>query len=126
MFIFERGRDRDRVKVGEGQREPETQNLKQAPGSELWPLSTEPDAGLKLRNPEILTWAEVGCSTDRATVDGVSGYRVESVRSGPVLPLLVMKHVTSGQALDFLTLTKDVEELGWLVCSVRMMVAGDG
>ena len=29
MFIFERG---DRVQVGEGQRETETQNLKPAPG----------------------------------------------------------------------------------------------
>ena len=31
MFIFER----ERVRAGEGQRERETQNLKQAPGSEL-------------------------------------------------------------------------------------------
>ena len=31
MFIFER----DRAQVGEGQRESETQNPKQAPGSEL-------------------------------------------------------------------------------------------
>ena len=34
MFIFERERETDRAQVGEGQRE-ETQNLKQAPGSEL-------------------------------------------------------------------------------------------
>ena len=33
-------------------RERETQNLKQAPGSEL---SAEPDAGLELRNHEIMT-----------------------------------------------------------------------
>ena len=33
MFIFER--ERDRAEVGKGQREKETQNLKQAPGSEL-------------------------------------------------------------------------------------------
>ena len=33
MFIFER--DRDRVQAGDGQREKETQNPKQAPGSEL-------------------------------------------------------------------------------------------
>ena len=31
MFIFER----DRAQVGEGQRKMETENLKQAPGSEL-------------------------------------------------------------------------------------------
>ena len=33
MFIFET--ERDRAQVGEGQREGDTQNLKQAPGSEL-------------------------------------------------------------------------------------------
>ena len=42
MFIFERAR------VGEGQREKETQNLKQAPG-------TEPDVGLKPTNCKIMT-----------------------------------------------------------------------
>ena len=50
-FIFER--DRDRARVGERQRERETQNLKQTPGSEL--VCTEPDAGLKLTNHEIMT-----------------------------------------------------------------------
>ena len=35
MFIFEIERERDRVQAGEEQRERETQNLKQAPGSEL-------------------------------------------------------------------------------------------
>lgn len=36
MFIyFFRERERDRVRAGEGQRETHTQNLKQAPGSEL-------------------------------------------------------------------------------------------
>ena len=39
----------------EGQRERETQNPKQAPGSELQAVSTEPNAGLKLRNHEIMT-----------------------------------------------------------------------
>ena len=34
---------------GEGQREGDTQNLKQAPGN------TEPDAGLELTNCEIMT-----------------------------------------------------------------------
>ena len=37
----------------ETERERETQNLKQAPGSEL--SSTEPDVGLKLMNHEIMT-----------------------------------------------------------------------
>ena len=36
LFIFERERERERASMGkEGQRERETQNLKQAPGSEL-------------------------------------------------------------------------------------------
>ena len=37
---------------GEGQRERETQNLKQAPGSEL---SAQPDVGLKITDREITT-----------------------------------------------------------------------
>ena len=49
--------------VEEGQRERETQNSKQAPGSEL---SAEPDTGLKLTNREIMTWADVGRLTDWA------------------------------------------------------------
>ena len=46
-------KDRDRAQAGVGQRERGTQNLKQAPGSEL--SATEPDAGLKLMNREIMT-----------------------------------------------------------------------
>ena len=34
-FIFEREMERDRMQAGEGQRERETQNPKQAPGSKL-------------------------------------------------------------------------------------------
>ena len=39
--------------MGEGQREKETQNLKQAPGSEQ-AVSTEPDVGLKPPNYEFM------------------------------------------------------------------------
>ena len=38
---------------GGAERERETQNLKQGPGSEG--VSTEPDAGLELRNCDIMT-----------------------------------------------------------------------
>ena len=44
----------------EGDIEPEA-------GSMLWTVSTEPDAGLKLTNPEIMTWAKVGHLTDWIT-----------------------------------------------------------
>ena len=44
----------------EGDKESET-------GSRLWAVSTEPDAGLELMNPEIMTWAEVERLTDCAT-----------------------------------------------------------
>ena len=56
MFIFERERERDRVQCdrGEGQRDRESQNLKQAPDSEQ-AISTEPDTGLKPTNCEIMT-----------------------------------------------------------------------
>ena len=43
------------MQVGEEHRERETQNPKQAPGSELSAQSTEPDAGLEPTNPEIVT-----------------------------------------------------------------------
>ena len=36
-------------------------------GSRLWAVSTESDAGLKLTSCEIMTWAQVGRSTDWAT-----------------------------------------------------------
>ena len=45
-----------------GGSERETQNPKQAPGSER--VSTEPDAGLELTDREIMTRAEVGRPTD--------------------------------------------------------------
>ena len=55
---------------GEGQREGDTES---ETGSRLWAVSTEPaqstepDAGLELRDREIMTWAEVGGLTDWAT-----------------------------------------------------------
>ena len=52
VYLFLRGRERQRVSRGRSEKERETQNLKQAPGSEL---SAEPDAGLKLTNCEITT-----------------------------------------------------------------------
>ena len=48
LFIF----DRDRAQVGEGQREGDTES---ETNSRLRADSTEPDAGLKLTNPEIMT-----------------------------------------------------------------------
>ena len=51
------------MRVGEGQRERETQDLKQAPGSEL-SAQSPPDVGLELTSYEIMTRAEVGCPTD--------------------------------------------------------------
>ena len=60
MFIFylwERGR-------GQAEREGDTESEL---GSRLWVVSTEPDVGLELTDSEIVTWAEVGRSTDWAT-----------------------------------------------------------
>ena len=58
--MFERGR----ALAGLEQRERETES--QA-GSRLPAVSTEPNAELKLTNCEIMTWAEVRCSTYWAT-----------------------------------------------------------
>ena len=62
MFIFER--DRDRAWVGEGQRDRETES---EACNGLPAFSTEPDVGLEPMDGEIMTWAEVGRPTDRAT-----------------------------------------------------------
>ena len=53
-MVHELGRGRER-----------RQNPKQAPGSEQ-AVSTEHDKGLKLKKSEIMTWAEVGGSTEWA------------------------------------------------------------
>ena len=56
MFIFEREtHTHTEHEQGTGQRERDTQNLKQASASELQDVSTDPDAGLKLTNREIMT-----------------------------------------------------------------------
>ena len=47
---------------GGAEREEESET-----GSRFWAVSTEPDAGLKLRDREIMTWAEVGRLTEWAT-----------------------------------------------------------
>ena len=61
MFIYIWERERDRVWAGKGNRERETEHKA---GSRLSAVSTEPDAGLKHVNFEIMTWAKVGCPTD--------------------------------------------------------------
>ena len=64
MFIYFWEREWDRVWVGEGQREEDTES---EAGSRLWAVSTEPDTGLELMDHKIMTWAEVRCPTDWAT-----------------------------------------------------------
>ena len=63
MFIY--FWERDRAQAGEGQRERETQNPKQAPGSELSAQSLT--RGSNPQTPELMTWAEVGRLTNWAT-----------------------------------------------------------
>ena len=48
LLIFERERGREKARVGEGQRERKTEDLKRA-------LRCQPDAGLQLTNREIVT-----------------------------------------------------------------------
>ena len=56
MFIYFLERERETVQVEEGQKERESQNPKQAAGSEL---SAEPNTGLELADHEIMTWVKV-------------------------------------------------------------------
>ena len=61
MFIYFWERERDRVQFGEGQRGREGDTESEA-GSRLWAVSTEPNAGLKPTNCEIMTWAKLGAN----------------------------------------------------------------
>ena len=57
-------RQRQSMNGGGSDREGDTES---EIGSRLWAVSTEPNAGLELMDREIMTWAEVGRSTDSAT-----------------------------------------------------------
>ena len=67
MFIFERQTERQTEHERGRGRERGKQNPKQAPGSRLWAVSKEPDAGLELTDHKIMTEAKVGLLTDWAT-----------------------------------------------------------
>ena len=55
--------ERQSVSGGGAEREGDTES---EAGSRLWPVSTEPDAGLEPSDHELMTWAEVGHLTDWA------------------------------------------------------------
>ena len=63
-FIYFWDRERESMNGGGAEREGDTES---EAGSRLWAVSTQPDTGLEPTNSEIMTWAEVGCSTDWAT-----------------------------------------------------------
>ena len=60
MFISET----ESMRGGGAERKGDTES---EAGSRLWAVSIESDAGLEPTNREIMTWAEVGRSTDWAT-----------------------------------------------------------
>ena len=63
MFIYFRETERQSMSGGGAEREGDTES---EAGCRLWAVSTEPDAGLKLTNCDIMTWAEVGHLADWA------------------------------------------------------------
>ena len=64
MFIYFWQSEKQSMSGGGAEREGDTES---EAGSRFWTVSTEPDAGFELTHCEIMTWAEVRCSTDRAT-----------------------------------------------------------
>ena len=64
IYFWERERERETARVGKVQRQGDTES---EAGSRIWAISTEPDAGLKLTDRDIMTWAEVRHLTDLAT-----------------------------------------------------------
>ena len=63
-FIYFWDTERQSMSGAGAEREGDTES---EADSRLWAISPEPDAGLKLRDREIVTWAEVGRLTDWAT-----------------------------------------------------------
>ena len=64
MFIYFWERQRQSASGLGAEREGDTEA---EAGSRLWAVSSEPDVGLELNSCEIMTRAEVGCSTSWAT-----------------------------------------------------------
>ena len=64
VYFWKREKKRQRVSRGGAEREGDTES--QA-GSRLWAIITESNAGLKITNREIMTWAKVRRPTDWAT-----------------------------------------------------------
>ena len=64
MFIYFWDKAKQSMSGGGAEGEGDTES---EAGSGLWAVSTKPDVGLEPTNPEIMTWAEVGCLTDWAT-----------------------------------------------------------
>ena len=61
LLIFERERETEHKQGRDREREGDPES---EAGSRLRAVSSEPDTGLELVNREIMTWAEVGHSTD--------------------------------------------------------------
>ena len=64
MFMYFWDRERQSMNGGGSEREGDTEP---EAGSRLRAVSPEPDAGLELTDLEIVTWGQVGRSTDCAT-----------------------------------------------------------
>ena len=67
---------------GRAEREGDTES---ETGFRLWAVSTEPGAGLQPTNHEIMTWAEVGRSTDWAT-QASHWFKILCKKCTPLMP----------------------------------------
>ena len=84
-------------------------------GSRLWAVSTEPSAGLKLTNCEIMTWAKVRCSTDWATqASQINLFLVLALLPSTRVPWLLLLLIASLSLQPyFLPLLKVIMRLLW-------------
>ena len=64
VYLFLRERESVSGRGRERERERKTES---EVGSRFWAVSTEPDAGLELKNWKIMSWAEVRCLIDQVT-----------------------------------------------------------
>ena len=65
-LFFERPRETEH-KWGRGRERERERETESEAHSRFWAVSTEPNTGLELIHHETMTWAKVGCLTNRAT-----------------------------------------------------------
>ena len=91
IYLFLRDRETQSASGGGPERKEDTDS---EAGSRLWAVNTEPDVGLEPTNCEIMTWAEVECSTNWATKVPQHGWTLKTMPSERIQSQRVTYHLS--------------------------------